>query len=141
MKRASITITICFALTALFAVPQVRAQSVMRNSEDARSSNPGSSKAETSSVDDATLKKAAHAFPRIRQINLKIREKLKETRGTQEQREVLNQAHNQETMIVREEGIDPDQYNEIMRKIDSDPSVKARFAFYLRQAEDPSSPM
>jgi|GraSoi2013_115cm_1033766.scaffolds.fasta_scaffold03258_2 TolA-binding protein len=141
MKRASITITICFALTALFAVPQVSAQSVMRNSEDARSSSPGSSKAETSSVDDTTLKKAARAFPRIRQINLKVQEKLKETSGTQEQREVLDQAHNQETAITRQEGIDPDQYNEIMRKVDSDPSVKAKFAFYLRQAADPSSPM
>ena len=137
MKRASITINICFALTMLFAVPQAKAQSVTRNG--AGSSSPSSSKAETLSVDDATLKKAAHAFPRIRQINLKIRERLKETEGTQEQREVVNQAHDQETMIVRQEGIDPDQYNEIMRKVDSDPSVKARFAFYLRQMEDPSS--
>jgi hypothetical protein len=141
MKRAYITITICFAVTALFAVPQVRAQSVMRNSEDARSSSPGSSKAATSSVDDATLKKVARAFPRIRQINLKIQEKLKETRGTQEQREVLDQAHSQETAIARQEGIDPDQYNEIMREVDNDPNVKAKFAFYLRQAADPSSPM
>ena len=110
MKRASITLNICFALTMLFAVavPQAKAQSVTRNG--AGLSNP-----ETSSVDDATLKKAAHAFPRIRQINLKIRERLKETEGTQKQREVVSQAHDQETMIVRQEGIDPDQYNEIMR--------------------------
>ena len=141
MKRAYITITVCVAVTAMFTVPQVRGQSVMRNSGDARSSSQGSSKAGTSSVDDTTLKKAARAFPRIRQINLKVQEKLKETSGTQEQREVLDQAHNQETAITRQEGIDPDQYNEIMRKVDSDPSVKAKFAFYLRQAADPSSPM
>jgi uncharacterized protein DUF4168 len=96
----------------LFAVPQVRGQSVLRNSGDARSSSPDSSKAGTSSVDDTTLKKAARAFPRIRQINLKVQEKLKETSGTQEQREVLDQAHNQETAITRQEGIDPDQYNQ-----------------------------
>jgi TolA-binding protein len=102
MKRAYITITVCVAVTALFAVPQVSGQSVMRNSGDARSSSPDSSKAGTSSVDDTTLKKAARAFPRIRQINLKVQEKLKETSGTQEQREVLDQAHNQETAITRQ---------------------------------------
>jgi len=104
MKRAYITITVCVAVTALFTVPQVRGQSVMRNSGDARSSSQGSSKAGTSSVDDTTLKKKRRSLDR----------------------KVLTRINT---------------INEIMRKVDSDLSVKAKFAFYLRQAADPSSPM
>lgn len=141
--KCLITATVSLALTVLFAAP-LTAQTANPNDATRPSNqlkNPGMPTAPAPTVDDATLKKAARAFPKIRQINLKVQEKLKETPGTHEQSEILNQARNQEITIVRQEGIDPNLYNEVMRQVDRDPAIKAKFASYVKQVHDPSSSM
>jgi hypothetical protein len=143
MKRL-VAATACVALMSFFwasaATPQTMNPYNPTRSDGYALSGRGASAAPTPTVDDASLKKAARAFPKIRQINLKVREKLKETPAAQQQH-ILSQAREQEMMIVRQEGIEPDRYNEIIRKVDGDPVTNAKFASYVKQAEDPSNSM
>jgi hypothetical protein len=124
------------------ATPQtMNPYSAIRSDGHALSGRGASAAPPTPTVNDASLKKAARAFPKIRQINLKVQEKLKAKPAAQERQHILSQAREQEMMIVRQEGIEPDRYNEIIRRVDGDPVTNAKFASYVKQAEDPSKSM
>lgn len=92
------------------------------------------SQAAQPTADDATLKKAAVAFPQIRKINQETNEALKETNNEEEQKQILAQAQSKQVTIVRSVGISVHQYNEVIQVVRSNPAVETKFASYVKAA-------
>jgi hypothetical protein len=114
------------ALTALIAFPI--------SSAFAQSSSPmgdnGSSvaaPAQSGQVDDATLQKAAKAYVKVKQI---VHQSKQANSGANAQPATQSDKLN----AVRDQGLDPQQYNQIIQMVQNDPQLQQKFANYVNQS-------
>jgi hypothetical protein len=130
------------ALTALIAFPisGAFAQSSMGDSGSSASSagsmggSPNSSAnassasapAQTGQIDDATLQKAAKAYVKVKQI---VHQSKEVDSGANPQPATQSDKLN----AVREEGLEPQQYNQILETVQNDPQLLQKFAAYVNQ--------
>jgi hypothetical protein len=126
------------ALAAVVAFPVSAAlaqdSAPMGNSGSSASSASGSmgesnsmgaqSSAPASQVDDATLQKAAKAYVKVKQIVHQSKQS-GQADQTSSQMDKLN--------AVKNEGLDPQQYNQILQMVQNDPQLQQKFAGYVTQ--------
>jgi hypothetical protein len=53
------------------------------------------------------------------------------TNDQSQQRQILNNARNQQLSVLKNEGITADQYENVLIALNSDPSLRAKFDSYL----------
>ena len=77
-------------------------------------------------LDDATLQKAAKAYVKVKQI---VHQE-KQTNAAQP-----SQASDQSAKMaaVKNEGLDPQQYNQVIQIVENDPQLQQKFAVYVNQ--------
>jgi len=85
------------------------------------SSAPGQS----AQIDDATLQKAAKAYVKVDQI-------AHQSSGNSSQADPAA-AQSQKIAAVRNEGLDPQQYNQVIQMVQNDPQLQQKFANYVNQ--------
>ena len=91
-----------------------------------QSANPGASSSAAASsasdqkVDDATLQHVAHAYVAARQITNDTKERLARTQDNSERQQIASQAEAQKLSVVKQEGIDPQQYNKVLQMVQND---------------------
>jgi hypothetical protein len=132
------------AFAALVALPAsavfAQSEGAMGESGSAASSssdsmgNGGSMAAPSSQgaqVDDATLQKAAKAYVKVKQIVHDSKQSEAAGNGAQG-----DQASSQSAKIaaVRNEGLEPAQYNNIIEMVQNDPQLQQKFASYVNQS-------
>jgi hypothetical protein len=93
---------------------------------DSMGSSSASAPAQSGQVDDATLQKAAKAYVKVKQI---VHQDKQANSGANAQPATQSDKLN----AVRNEGLDPQQYNQIIQMVQNDPQLQQKFAAYVNQ--------
>jgi Domain of unknown function (DUF4168) len=80
-------------------------------------------------LDDATLQKAAKAYVKVKQIV--HQEKQANPSGNAAQPQASDQS--EKIAAVKNAGLDPQQYNEVIQIVQNDPQLQQKFATYVNQ--------
>ena len=120
---AGIGAAIAFSIVPGIAMSQSMAPA---SAEDAAASG-----AATQNVDDATLQRVAKAYVAVRHISNDTRARIARTQDNGEQQQIASQAEAQKLSIVKQEGIDPQQYNKVLMMVQNDPALQQKFLGYV----------
>ena len=82
--------------------------------------------AQSGQPDDATLQKAAKAYVKVKQI-------VHQTKETKAAGSSAQPADSEKLDAVKNEGLDPQQYNQIIQMVQNDPGLQQKFAGYVNQ--------
>jgi Domain of unknown function (DUF4168) len=131
------------ALAALVVFPAsaafAQSSGAMGDSGSAASSSSGamgesgsmaSSPSQSAQVDDATLQKAAKAYVKVKQIVQQSKQAQAAGSGAQAN---PTAAQSEKIAAVRNEGLEPQQYNQIIQMVENDPQLQQKFASYVNQ--------
>jgi hypothetical protein len=80
-------------------------------------------------LDDATLQKAAKAYVKVKQIV--HQEKQANPSGNSAQPQASDQS--EKIAAVKNAGLDPQQYNQVIQIVQNDPQLQQKFATYVNQ--------
>jgi len=128
-RRVSAYVVGIAAAFALAVLPSVaRSQSAGMGGA---SSSAGASGASDQNVDDATLQHVAKAYVAVRHITNDTKDRLARTQDNSEQRQIASQAEAQKLSVVKQEGIDPQQYNKVLMMVQNDPALQQKFMHYV----------
>ncbi len=140
MKRYATVLAGCFAVTIICFVPLARAaMSASGSARTGYSEGPPASPGGQQTVDDATLKKAAHIFTKVRSINVDTTRKVQQATDQQEKRKIMQNARSRELLALQQEGLSPAQYNAVLGKVEADPALNAKFSMYVSRSAQPAS--
>ena len=81
-------------------------------------------------IDDATLQKAAKAYVKVDQIT--HQSKQAGSSGSAAQADPAA-AQSEKIAAVRNEGLDPQKYNQVIQMVQNDPQLQQKFATYVNQ--------
>jgi hypothetical protein len=110
---------------------------------NAGQSNPGYSGASgainPNRIDDATLKQTAEAYVRVRQIGQEANQDINKTNDNAQQQQIAKQAESRKMDAVKAEGLQPQQYNEVLQLARVDKSFQQKFFSYVNEVKNSSS--
>ncbi len=113
------------ALTALIAFP-ISSAFAQSSSPMGDNGSSAAAPAQSGQVDDATLQKAAKAYVKVKQI---VHQDKQANSGANAQPATQSDKLN----AVRDQGLDPQQYNQIIQMVQNDPQLQQKFATYVNQ--------
>ena len=90
------------------------------------SSSAASAPAQGASIDDATLQKAAKAYVKVKQIVHQEKQA-----NAAEPPQASDQSA--KMAAVKAEGLDPQEYNQVLQTVQNDPQLQQKFAGYVNQ--------
>jgi hypothetical protein len=106
-------------------------------------SNPGYSGASgavnPNRIDDATLKQTAKAYVKVRQIVQKAEQDLNSTTDNAQQQQIAKQAELRKIAAVKAEGLQPQQYNQVIQLARVDKAFEQKFLSYVNEVKNSSS--
>jgi restriction endonuclease Mrr len=104
-------------------------------------SNSGhpSAAANPSRIDDATLQQTAKAYVKVQQIVIKANQDLNKTNNNVEQQEIAKQAESRKMAAVKAEGLQPQQYNQVIQLARVDKAFEQKFLSYVHKVQNSSS--
>jgi hypothetical protein len=110
---------------------------------NAGQSNPGYSGApgavNPNTIDDATLKQTAKAYVKVRQIVQKAELDLNNTTDNAQQQQIAKQAESRKMAAVKAEGLQPQQYNQVIQLARVDKAFEQKFLSYVNAVKNSSS--
>jgi len=110
---------------------------------NADQSNPGYSGASGAvnpdTIDDATLKHTAKAYVKVRQIVQKAEQDLNNTTDNAQQQQIAKQAESRKMDAVKAEGLQPQQYNQVIQLARADKAFEQKFLSYVNEVKNSSS--
>ena len=110
---------------------------------NAGQSNPGYSGASSAgnpgTIDDATLKQTAKAYVKVQQIVQQANQDLNKTNDKAQQQEIANQAESRKMAAVKAEGLQPQQYNQVIQLARTDKAFEQKFLSYVDKVQNSSS--
>jgi cobalamin-dependent methionine synthase I len=112
---------------ALIAVPA--ASAIAHAGEGDTAARPQA--AARAKVSDATVRKAATAFPKIMKINREAKQEMQQTNDPKQRAQILSSARTQQMSTLRQVGISAEDYNHVLLALNSDPGLRAKFKSYL----------
>jgi hypothetical protein len=81
-------------------------------------------------VDDATLQKAAKAYVKVKQIVHQTKQANPPSAGAQPEQA---SAQSEKIAAVKNAGLDPQEYNQVLQMVQNDPQLQQKFASYVNQ--------
>jgi hypothetical protein len=106
-------------------------------------SNPGYSGApgavNPNTINDATLKQTAKAYVKVRQIVQKAEQDLNNTTDNAQQQQIAKQAESRKMAAVKAEGLQPQQYNQVIQLARVDKAFEQKFLSYVNAVKNSSS--
>lgn len=90
-------------------------------------------------IDDATLKQTAKAYVMVRQIVNKANQDLNSTSDNARQQQIAKQAEAKKIAAVQAEGLQPQQYNQVLQLARVDKAFGQKFLAYVNQVKSSSS--
>src|SRR6266446_3252157 len=110
---------------------------------NAGQSNPGYSGASgavnPNRIDDATVKQTAKAYVKVRQIVQEANQDINKANDNAQQQEIAKQAESRKMAAVKAEGLQPQQYNEVLQLARVDKSFQQKFFSYVDEVKNSSS--
>ena len=113
------------ALTAMIAFP-ISSAFAQSSSPMGDNGSSAAAPAQSGQVDDATLQKAAKAYVKVKQI---VHQDKQANSGANAPPATQSDKLN----AVRDQGLDPQQYNQIIQMVQNDPQLQQKFATYVNQ--------
>ena len=102
---------------------------------NAGQSNPGYSGASgavnPSRIDDATLQQTAKAYVKVHQIVREANQDINKTNDNAQQQKIAKKAESRKMAAVKAEGLQPQQYNEVIRLARTDKAFEQKFLSYV----------
>jgi hypothetical protein len=122
------------AVFVAFPIPGVFAQSSgSMNDSGSAAPAPAAESAQSApaaQVDDATLQKAAKAYVKVKQIVHQSKQAESASNGAQADQSA---AQSEKIAAVKNAGLDPQQYNQVIQMVQNDPGLQQKFASYVNQ--------
>ena len=100
--------------------------------------NPGYSGASAVNpnvIDDATVKQAAKAFVKVRQIVQEANRDISSTTDKAQQQQIAKQAEAKKMSAVTAEGLQPQQYNQVIQLARVDKAFGQKFLSYVNDVK------
>ena len=119
-------------LTMLLACSEARSQS-------GDASNPSSAAASVAvnqQINDATVKRTAAAYVKVQQIEQYGQEALAGAGNDAEKQQIVQQIEAQKMTAVKSEGLQPEQYNQVIQLALADKTFQQRFLSYVRTVDN-----
>jgi hypothetical protein len=102
---------------------------------DADHANPSDSAAPSAanpaSIDEATLKHTAKAFVKVTQIVKTAQQAVSNAPDDAQKEQIAKQAQSKEMDAVKAEGLQPDQYNQVIQLAQNDNAFQQKFLSYV----------
>ena len=86
-----------------------------------------------SRVDDATLKRAAAAYVKVRDISVKAEQEINSTDDTAEKQQLADESESEKVAAVKAQGMEPQQYNNVIMLVKDDSGLQQKFLSYVQQ--------
>ena len=116
---------------------------VLGQEGNAGQSNPGYSGASgvvnPDTIDDATVKQTAKAYVKVRQIVQTAEQAINNTTNSDQQRQIVKQAESRKMAVVKAEGLQPQQYNQVLQLARLDKTFEQKFLSYVNEVKNSSS--
>lgn len=85
------------------------------------------------SVDDATLKRTAAAYVKVRDISVKAEQEISSTDDTARKQQLAAESESAKVAAVKEEGMEPQQYNDVIQMVKADNTLQQKFLSYVQE--------
>src|SRR5882672_437978 len=110
---------------------------------NAGQSNPGYSGATSAvnpgTIDDATVKQTAKAYVKVRRIVKNAEQALNNTGDDAQKQQIAEQAESKKMAAVKSEGLQPQQYNQVIQLARADKSFEQKFLSYGNEVRNSPS--
>jgi hypothetical protein len=123
------------ALLVLAKAPAIAQDAPMGHSSPGYSGDPGNTAnpVAPATVDDATLKRAARAYVKVRKISDDERGAIDSANNDANRQNIKQQAESKKVAAVKAEGLQPQQYNQVLALVQADKGLAQRFLKYVDQ--------
>ena len=131
------TSTAMLALTLTFMIPSGAALGQAGSADQSNSSHFGApSTVNPNTIDNATLKHAAKAYVKVRQIMQTAKQAFNDTNDEAQKQQIAKQAESNKMAAVKSEGLQPQQYNQVLQLAQVDKSFQDKFLSYVNQVKN-----
>lgn len=86
-----------------------------------------------SRIDDATLKRAAAAYVKVRDISVKAEQEINSTDDTAKKQQLADESESEKVAAVKAQGMEPQQYNNVIMLVKDDSGLQQKFLSYVQQ--------
>jgi Domain of unknown function (DUF4168) len=139
MSSANVFVAI-LGLTLTFLISSGVALSQEGNAGQSNPAYSGASGAvNPDTIDDATLKQTAKAYVKVRQIVQNTEIALNNTTDNGQQQQIAKQAEARKMAAVKSEGLQPQQYNQVIQLARVDKAFEQKFLSYVNEVKSSSS--
>jgi Domain of unknown function (DUF4168) len=87
-------------------------------------------------IDDATLKQTAKAYVKVKQIVQTAEQDLNKTTDNAQQQEIAKLAESRKMAAVKAEGLQPQQYNQVIQLARVDKAFERKFLSYVNEVKN-----
>jgi hypothetical protein len=87
-------------------------------------------------VDDTTLKQTAKAYVKVREIVQTGQQAIDGTNDNAEKEHIAEQVESRKLAAVKSEGLQPQQYNQVLYQVKGDKRLQQKFLSYANQARN-----
>jgi len=94
---------------------------------------PGAVKPQT--IDDATLKRTAKAFVRVARIMDSAQREINRSSSDEQKQQIVAQAEYDKIEAVKAEGLQPQQYNQVLVLARADKTLRQKLLSYVNEVE------
>jgi hypothetical protein len=129
-RSAAYALMLALALTFLISSNAALAQEGSAGYPNSR--NVG---APGATVDDTTLKQTAKAFVKVREIVQTGQQAINSTTDDTEKEHIAEQVESRKLAAVKSEGLQPQQYNQVLQLVQTDKHLQQRFLSYANQVK------
>jgi hypothetical protein len=146
MKLQSKVVSTCAAMIATFLALPICSSIAQSGAGNAAQSNPEYSGPRGSTlpptIDDVTLKQTARAFVKVRQISQSEQRAVNDAGDDAAKQKAAQQAEAEKVNAVKAEGMQPQQYNQVLEIVRADKNLQQRFMSYVdNSANSPNNNM
>jgi len=99
----------------------------------------GASAVNPNTIDDATVKQTAKAFVKVRQIVQEANRDISSTNDNAQQQQIAKEAESRKMAAVKAEGLQPQQYNQVIQLARVDKAFGQKFLSYVNEVKNSSS--
>jgi Domain of unknown function (DUF4168) len=86
-----------------------------------------------SRIDDATLKRAAAAYVKVRDISEKTEQEMNNTDDSAKKQQLMEESESEKVAAVKAQGMEPQQYNNVIMLVKDDTGLQQKFLSYVQQ--------
>ena len=85
------------------------------------------------SVDDATLRRTAAAYVKVSDIAIKTEQAMNKTDDSAKKEQLAAESESAKVAAVKEEGMEPQQYNSVIQMVKADTNLQQKFLSYVQE--------